>query len=253
MAEAPLDTAPAPSEDNDSRYLVESRVEILHVLRWMQQHGEMVSLYFDGGAQFVLTTIVEVDPTTDRLILDTGKDPVANRKLLASPRAFFEGKQDKVRVRFRLDGLSATTQRDRPALAVPLPKSLFKFQRREYYRVALPIARPVLCTIPYDDHRSIEATVLDLSVGGVKLGHYPDETPLKVGMVFTGCALALPDTPPMRVTLEVRNNVSVPMRNGVTARRAGCKFTELPRGAESAIQKFIIRVEREQRALTAER
>nr|MCU0869398.1 flagellar brake protein [Burkholderiales bacterium] len=185
--------------------------------------------------------------------LDTGKDPVANRKLLASDRAFFEGRQDKVRVRFRIAGLAATSHRDRPALALPLPRAIFKFQRREYYRVTLPMARPVLCTIPYDDQRAIEATVLDLSVGGVKLGHYPDETPLKVGMTFTGCALALPDAAPMRVGLEVRNNVASPMRNGVLARRAGCRFTELPRGAESAIQKYIIRVEREQRALSAER
>lgn len=257
MADAP-GTAPSatplpPPDDNDGRYLIESRVEILFVLRSMQQHAEMVSLYFDGGAQFVLTTIVDVDAERGVLVLDMGKDMVANRRLLVTERAFFEGRQDKVRVRFRLEGITAVDVDGSPALQVTLPKSLHKFQRRESYRVALPLARPVLCTIPYDDHRAIEATILDLSVGGVKLGHYPDETPLKVGMVFSGCAIALPDLPPIRVALEVRNNVSAPMRSGALARRAGCRFTELPRGAESAIQKFIIRVEREQRALSSER
>ena len=53
---------------------------------------------------------------------------------------------------------------------------------------------------------------------------------------------------PIPARLVVRNLFRITNRSGAELLRAGCEFADMPRGAEDAIQRYILKVERERNA-----
>jgi len=54
-------------------------------------------------------------------------------------------------------------------------------------------------------------------------------------------------------TMEIRNVFEVTLRNGLKSKRAGCQFINLSANMQSMIQRYIIKVERERRAMELDR
>jgi len=75
-----------PAGTDNSKYLIRSKSEIVHVLRSISQKTELVTAYFNQGKEFVLTSILEVDAGEDSVFLDYGANEVANRKIAESPK-----------------------------------------------------------------------------------------------------------------------------------------------------------------------
>ena len=66
-----------------------------------------------------------------------------------------------------------------------------------------------------------------------------------IGSTLPDCRLNLPDGDPIELTLEVRNITRQTQRNGIETLRIGLRFAELPRTAETRIQRYIFNTERE--------
>ena len=130
------------------------------------------------------------------------------------------------------------------AFRIRLPESVLRFQRRDSYRLKIPLGRPLLCEVPANDEGTerVSVRVRDISVAGVGLIDYPKDLRVAVGTVWTGCRIQLPDLGPLLGDIEVMH------ASEGEGRRCGCRFQNLPLAMANLIQRYITRVEREQHA-----
>ena len=126
-----MDIELTSSADN-SKYLIHAKTEIAYILRGIMQKNELVTAYFHQGNDFLLTSIIAVEPDEDVLLLDFGANDETNKKMLASSKVIFVTTQEKVKIQFAENSIEATTFNQRDAFKLKLPTELLKLQRREY-------------------------------------------------------------------------------------------------------------------------
>ncbi|MEW6313115.1 MAG: flagellar brake protein [Pseudomonadota bacterium] len=233
---------------DDPRYQVTSAVEIANILRSMQQNRELVAAYFGSNHHFILTAILTVNAERKTLIIDASSDANLNRELATSLKIICVANHDKVRVQFKTGGVEEVMHDGRPAFRIRLPATMLKLQRREYYRLATPISTPVTCTISTPEGVRVTLNVHDISIGGISVLGYPTQIELEPGVIYEGCSINLPDAGTVIADLEIRNSFDITLKNNVTTRRSGCMFLNMPASAQTMIQKYIIKLERERRA-----
>lgn len=244
-------TRPPSAQDDESRFLIQSRMEITFILRAIMQAGEMVAIHFNSGRDNAITALLSVDEPRGHFVFDCPSDPAVLRRMLTASKVSFLSRQDRIKVRWDSTSAQEVSFQGRPAVRLPLPQTLLKFQRREFFRAELPIARPIKCTIPLAEGGTIEVNLVDISLGGIGLTGFPATFPLDAETELTGCTITLPDLGILAVTLAVRSTIEIERPDGKIVRRAGCKFVGLPATAENMIQRFIIRLERERRSSLA--
>ena len=238
--------------DNYGKYLLHSRTEIQFLLRALQEKGALITVYFNQGIDFLLTSIVSVAADGSRMILDYGSSEEMNRRALVSDRLICITSHDKVKVQFILRGLEKVQFQGREAFRARLPDTVLRLQRREYYRLTTPVAKPLKCFIPVPQpdggHTVIETNVMDISGGGVAVMAPPHSIDFDVDATFDNCRLELPEVGTITATLRVRNLFEITLRNGTRSKRYGCQFVDLPGAMVNLIQRYIIKVERERKA-----
>ena len=236
-----------------SSYLLHSKSEIRAVLRSLIQKRVMITVYFDHGYSFFLTSLIALTPDDTGLILDIGSNEEMNRKALLAKKLIFTTLVDKVKIQFSLNNLDITESDGRPAFLAALPETVLRLQRREYFRLSTPIANPVRLssTLQRTDGSvmAVEFPLLDVSGGGVGLMASLDQAELlHRGTLLVECKIALPDEGVLVTDLSVRNLFDVSTRSGLRYVRVGCEYIGLPSPRLSMVQRYITRVERERKA-----
>jgi c-di-GMP-binding flagellar brake protein YcgR len=240
-------------EDDASNFTVSWKKEIIYILRAVMERTELVSAYYNRGGSFILTSIIDIDPDEELVFLDLGANEEANEKILESEKIIFVTAHDKIKIQFVTNWIEKVRLDGRDVFRTELPKSLIKLQRREYYRVTTPVANPLKCIVLMEGQRKIEMAVADISIGGVGVVLPPADAIVEPGMTFHGCSLVLPEIGNIVATMEIRNVFEVTLRNGLKTKRAGCQFIDLSANMQSMIQRYIIKVERERRAMELDR
>ncbi|MBA3904050.1 MAG: flagellar brake protein [Rhodocyclaceae bacterium] len=238
--------------DDFDKYLLHSKKEILFILRAMRDKGSLITVYFNQGNDFLLTTLLSIAADGNTLLLDPGSNAEMNRKALASDKLIFIATHEKVKIQFIVTRLENAEFEGRPAFRAALPDTLLRLQRREYYRLTAPIAHPLKCVIPVKladgSTASVETTVIDISGGGLAVMAPPEGVEFETDHLFENCRIELPEVGTVTATLRVRNIFEFTLRNGSRVKRSGCQFEDLPGHMLTLIQRYIIRVERERKA-----
>ena len=238
--------------DDEAKYVLRDAREILAVLRNLVGARALVSARLAPGNESVLSTLVEVAEDGSSLLLDGSADALQNQRMERADALDCVTQLDKVRIQFLLKGARLVDEGGSPGFRCALPDSLLRLQRREFYRLQTPLSHSVSCTLalPQADgsRRNTELRILDISGGGVAIAVPPVGVPFEQGTEFANCLLNLPDGPPIPARLIVRNLFRITNRSGAELLRAGCEFADMPRGAEDAIQRYILRVERTRNA-----
>ena len=238
--------------DDEAKYVLRDAREILAVLRNLVGARALVSARLAPGNESVLSTLVEVAEDGSSLLLDGSADALQNQRMEHADALDCVTQLDKVRIQFLLRGQRLVEDGGSPGFRAPPPDALLRLQRREFYRLQTPISEAVSCTLalPRVDgsRREAELRILDISGGGVAIAVPPVGVQFEPGTEFPDSLLRLPDTAPIPARLVVRNLFRITRRGGAEVLRAGCEFADLPRGAEDAIQRYILRVERTRNA-----
>ncbi|WP_127476887.1 flagellar brake protein [Sulfurivermis fontis] len=231
------------------RYRVDSRMEILRVLGDLARGLQLVTAYFNEGSDFILTTILRLDEEHNRLVLDYGPDDSLNQRLLAARRILFVTRHNQVRVQFTSESIQKATFQGAPAFVIPLPASIIRIQRREYYRLATPIGRHLNISLATPDGGTISAHIVDISVGGVGIIEPPEgrQCGWEPGSIVPGCRIELPEEGVIHADIEIRNRYQVDSRDGTPLYRIGCRLLGLDSRSNAAILRYIHRVELERR------
>ena len=83
--------------DDYSQYLLHSRSEILAVLRSLVQKGALITVYFDQGRSFLLTSMLTVNADTQSFVLDLGSNAEMNERALKAEKLILTTVVDKVK------------------------------------------------------------------------------------------------------------------------------------------------------------
>jgi flagellar brake protein len=247
----PAHPAPAVLEPGEyNQFMLRTPAEILVVMRGLYDHVSQITVFFNEGKDMLLTTLAVV--ADDHLVLDYGPSGEMNRKALEAPKHFCVTTLDKVRVQFILRAFSKVEQDGRTAFRCVLPDEVLRLQRREFYRLVTPIVHPLKCLMPIplaDGSLHLhEASVFDISGGGMGASAPPEGIPFAADMEFPNCRIELPEVGFVTVTVRIRSTFEVTLRSGARVRRAGCEFIKLPGPMGTLIQRYIIKVERERKA-----
>jgi c-di-GMP-binding flagellar brake protein YcgR len=237
-------------EDDYSQYLLYSRTEILAVLRSVIQKGALITVHFDQGRSFFLTSIVALRSNNAEFVLDAGSNEEMNAKALKADRLIFTTLVDKVKIQFGLEQLQYAEYQGRPAFVGVVPDKLLRLQRREFFRLSTPVANPIrLSTTLESGEQAIDVPLSDISGGGVGLMLSLDLAGLlEKGQMLEDCKIMLPGEGLLVATLCVRNMFDVTNRVGSRCMRVGCEFVSLSAARLSAVQRYIISIERERKA-----
>lgn len=235
--------------DDYSQYLLYSATEIVAVLRSLIQKTALVSVHFDHGKAFFLTSLIDLQADKTHFIVDVGSDETLNARALRADKLIFSTVIDKLKVQFSVPQLTRTQHQGRPAFIAAVPDALLRLQRREYFRLATPLANPIHLRANLGGDDTVDIPLLDISGGGVglMLGRTLSDR-VRRGQILENCRIVLPEEGLLVATLCVRNLFDVETRSGMPYVRVGCEFIDLPASRLAAIQRYIIRVERERKA-----
>lgn len=253
MTERTEDDSRAPLLDPQalSHYLLRDRREIVPILKSLAEKRAVLTAYIEGQESFI-TSVLGLGGEDGSLILDVSPDEKVNARAAAASELIVAGQLERIRLQFSLSGLERFPYEGHPALRAALPESVLRLQRREFFRLATPVAAPPVCNIvtegPTGERKTISVKVVDISSGGVAVIVPPAEMALTPGMDFDDCRLYLPEGEPIPVRIRVRNLFQVDRQNGVRVWRAGCEFFGLSNAMTARIQRYIFKVERDRKA-----
>lgn len=229
------------------KYLIYSRAEILGFLKEIDQKKLNLVIFFDQNQQTFSSTILNLDPQKNEIIVDCSHNPGTHQSLLDSKKIVFVTFIELIKIQFILNGAQEKTIEDgKPALKFSIPESLMRLQRRNHFRVQTPKGQPIVCFVPMSDHpdRGMNVDIFDISLGGVAMMQAGEEVRLAPGMIFPRCRMNIPDVGELITDIEIRH---VPEADERGIRSIGCKFVNIPANMVNVLQRYIIQVERAKR------
>jgi len=240
-------TTPFPEPESPAleRFAVYSRVEVVALLRQMAEHRVLTNVYYDTAGSFFLTVLLSVNPDFEEVVFDSAPNEGVQRRVLESRRLVFVAFVHGVKLQFEAARTEAISFEDRPALRVRLPERVIRMQRREFFRVRPLASRPVRCNVR-DAHanRSISLRVLDVSGGGLAVVCKDDEAQFSLGMELPDCVIDFPGEGSIAAGLRVR---AIELTQQEGEKRIGCEFVHIAPQARLVLQRYVNRVEAEQR------
>ena len=233
------------ADHEQEEFLLREPAEIVGVLNQLARRPEIVTAYFDAGRRHLITAVLAADVRREELLLDVGPDERINRLALDADRLVCIAKHQRVSIKFACGPLARLEHDGRPAFHSPLPDSLYRLQRREYFRVTTPVAMPVCCRIPDpgESSRGHVFRAVDLSAGGVGLLDYKMALRLEPRDRIPGAELQIPDAGAFPVDLEVRNISRHVHQDGQEGRRIGMAFLHLSPEHAGVVQRYLHRLQ----------
>lgn len=253
MTNAEGSLTPIDGHDGLGQYYLESRSEVVQILKSLNTHAESLAVYFDQGRHFILTALLDVRPNQETFVFDVGSQAEMNERLLKSEKLIFVGMQDGIRVQWSTGPAAKTQFGGSPAFIAWLPQSVLRLQRRDYFRAVVPLSMAARAHIPAA-HSGREGLVIhDISVGGVCVIANPALAAAQILDHFEGCTIRLDETlGEVHTAMEVRHVTPVTLRGGKTETRVGLRFLDLPAADQARIHRFLVKVEQAKRALVSD-
>lgn len=243
----------APNADGLDPYRIHSVREIISILEAIRRQRQLIRMTFSQGRESVMTSIMDIDEEEQMVYIDAAPYPAQNRRIMLTQKLVFETTLDRIPIQFSASKAERCNREGYAALRFPLPESLVRMQRRQSYRVTVPFAHPLHCVFmpPGTEMRELEAPlsleVLNISIGGIAVidtGHHLDG---RAGTLYSTCQIGLPGYP-VTVALEVRHVQIATLSSGKAARHVGCRFVDTPSQVIALVQRYIMKLEREQNA-----
>lgn len=239
---------------DDEKFLTRHPVAIAQILNELAKNKTALNFSFNYGQDQGLTTVIGVSKDQRFVYMDKSLDKGFNTRLLNS-ESITISKTDGIKIRWKTKKLTEVQLKDGEALKMALPESLYRFQRRDYFRSLTPTTDPVLCYIPYenpnnDAEETLVMNLVDASLGGV--GTLVSEqlaASVALEVVYPHCAITLPNLGSIDTSLCVKHITETVMLNGAKKRRIGFKFMGLSPLEDRYMQQYVLQLEREALAL----
>jgi c-di-GMP-binding flagellar brake protein YcgR len=243
-------------EDELEHYLLHGRQQIRHLLQDMIDARALISVHMLPGALSFLSTLIALSEDEEWLFLDASPSKAIQQHAMEAERLLCITQLNKIRIQFRVSDSTEVLIDGHTAIASPIPQEILRLQRRDAFRLVVPISHKLKCLLPEpeweigdteDRDRTIEVPVIDVSASGLSLELPAGKITPDIGDTIDGCYLKLPGEL-IGITLEIRYHDRRILSDGREILRLGCSFIALPTHAANQIQRYIYQTEREIRA-----
>lgn len=238
---------------NDPSYTISDSKDIIRNLTLVWKNKCLLTANFGVHESFI-TTIINVDAKKNSLVLDYGPKEYLNKKLLSSPNVTFEAEFSGIKTIIPGNKVSKGHEDEQAVFQLPIPETIIWQQRRKFYRVHSPLFNPASClfTVDKENEVNIQLDLHDISLSGMALVY--DDLKLSETLVskvkFKNCKLTLPDIGEGIVSFTIRNEAPLNREKPKKTKKIGCEFSDVKPAFESALQRYIQTVERENKKKT---
>jgi flagellar brake protein len=233
-----------------ARFRIFARAEIVSLLIGLEEERCPVTLYFNNTG-FIVSRVLGVDTANKAVTFDLGANPQANAQLIATEEVLALTSLHNVTLEFSLGRMQPIDLPDGPAVRTALPELMLRLQRRENFRVPTPVLRPVSVAVPGkdDDSPTLLLRITDISCGGLGIEGDANLAHLKSGLVLDNCRFDLPEVGQVVAAVEVRHVDRNEEPGGKLRIRCGLRFLTLAPQMAALVQRYVMKLEREWRAL----
>ena len=163
---------PVLGTENQSPFQVESRKEIISLLRGLKEKKQLISMIINEGTEVIISMILDIDDSDNTVTIDAASSHTATQRVIEAPRVYFEAALDKIGIQFSSHSLQRCMFQGSAALQFTIPVSIIRLQRREFYRINTPFSHPIMCSIPTENVQGanhIKLPIADISCGGIAI------------------------------------------------------------------------------------
>ncbi len=237
--------------DRWTPFRIQHRAERLALFRQLRDSATPLVLAAPGGvsARCVLWSL---DSASERLSFSADDDAPVWQGLVDANEAVAVGYLDSVKLQFELDHLVLVHGAKGIAVQAAMPASVYRFQRRDSFRVRPASAAGPQLTMrhPGLPEMRLELRILDLSVGGCSLLLPADVPELRPGLTLHGVQVELDSESAFVAGLELHHVASLGSQGA--AQRIGCAWHGLDPLAERALQRYVNQTQKQHRLLIGE-
>lgn len=236
--------------DSEDRFLVTSKVGIANTLRSMAKQNTMVHVSKAGTDSGKISAILDVDTKKNVFILDYTSDKLFNQHLTRPGNIHFNASVDNVKVQFSLpDAARIIKFEDRPAFELNIPYEIHRIQRREHFRIEIPISYDVNLVAQDNTKKTHTFKLRDISAGGLAVFDPEDKLPdAEIGKEYKNCNLVLEELGTVKTDLIVRRVSNQGANPEKQIKVVACEFSNMSNADQIIVQNFIGRLERQQNA-----
>lgn len=250
------DTRPASIEQMGGDALApEFRVtepgEVRALLKSLMDQVVPLNLSASDGSAYT-TTLWTIDPHAGRIGFTADMMVHTVHDIVEADECVAVAYLDRIKLQFDVSDLMLVQGHKASVLQARLPTEVFRFQRRNTYRVrTLERTAPTAAfRHPAIPDMTLALRVLDVSIGGCALlqpGNVPN---LQPGAVIKGVRLTLDADTVIDAGLMLHHVTSTGAENGSV--RLGCEIVGLSGAGERALQKYIDLTQKRRRMMALE-
>jgi len=238
-----MQTRPAPlggmSDDEGlDEFRVTSPREIQGLLKQLLDGSVLLNLNASDGSVFT-SAIWTIDNTRGTVGFNADPNDRAMQALLECEEVVVVGYLDSVKLQFDIHDLVLVHGNKASVLSCPAPRVVFRFQRRNAFRVrplmrAAPTARFRHPDMPDDD---VSLRVIDVSIGGCGL-FLPEDVPMmNAGVLIQNVRIELDIDTKLELSMRLQHVTAINAEaRGV---RLGFEFKRVGGDSLRALQRFI--------------
>lgn len=230
--------------DHADPYQITSQLGMTAVFQTLKSQKSLVHMSIERNGLTAITTVLDTAPQHGQIIVDAATDEPFNQHLIAADIIHFEGLADKIRVQFSTGPAQPCTVQNRDALLLPYPAMLRRLQRRDHFRITIPVTMSLSCLVPADNGTALTLQVKDISAGGVALldpDHIITGGP---GTLLKQCIFELDDIGTVVTTIEVRRINPQHTTDTTPARLVACEFVHPDPKDKIMLLNYIGRLDR---------
>ena len=232
-------------------YRLSTPSEVAMMLRRLQDGNVPLNLNTPQGGVYT-TTLWAMDAVRGMLSFAADARDPQLQAVLQDDEAVVVSYLENIKVQFDVDNLVLVHGTQMSALNATYPRQLFRFQRRDSFRV-----RPILRDTPVARLRhpmipemQLALRLLDVSIGGCALLLPEDVPPLAPGVTIAKVQIELDLNAHFETALRLQHVTAIqPDSRGV---RLGCEMVRLGQDAERTLQRYIDQTQKRRRFMALE-
>ena len=249
-----MDTLPIPLEaiaaasGGLEAFRLATPTEIAATLRRLQDGNVLVNLNGPHGSVYT-TSLWTADAERGSLSFAADASDPQLQAVLEGGEAVAVAYLDKVKIQFDVGHFVLVHGARSCALTSSYPHELFRFQRRESFRVRPLLRDAPLARLPHPmiPDMALALRILDLSVGGCALLLPQDMPMLEPGVLVNRVQLELDTTTRFECGLRLHHVTSIHCESSGV--RLGCEIVRLGQDAERTLQLYIDQTQKRRRVM----
>jgi flagellar brake protein len=238
MESSPAPLAGVSGNEALEEFRISSPRDVGTLLKQLLDGAIRLSLHSSDG-QVYTSAIWTLDSSRATIGLNADPNDPAMQAVLHSPEVIVVGYLDSVKVQFELRHPVLVHGNRTSVLSCPFPREMFRFQRRNAFRV-----RPLMRTAPMAKLRhpdmednEIALRIIDLSISGCALFLPADIPMISAGITLAGVRMELDDDTRLDVNLRLQHVTSI--NNEGRGVRLGVEFDRPGGDTVRTLQRFI--------------